>query len=178
MKSINQRILEGNQLLLRAFEYSDAKRVQELAGNQLIADTTEAIPHPYEDGMAESWISSHKDKLIALESISYAIILKKTNEFIGAVGLTLNMSNYLGEIGYWVGHPYWGNGFATEALIELLVFAKQDLNLNKVMGRHLTRNIASGKVMKKNNFLHKCRLEKHVLKHGVFEDVELWEKLL
>ncbi len=41
---------ETNRLLLRFFELSDAKMVQELAGNEEVARTTLVIPHPYPDG--------------------------------------------------------------------------------------------------------------------------------
>ena len=47
-------VLESERLLLRGFLPSDAAAVQQLAGAFEIADTTMNIPHPYEDGMAES----------------------------------------------------------------------------------------------------------------------------
>ena len=52
-------VLESERLLLRGFIPSDADAVQQLAGAFEIADTTMNIPHPYEDGMAESWIEHH-----------------------------------------------------------------------------------------------------------------------
>ena len=45
-----------DRLLLSALENSDAARIQRLAGDEAIADMTDNIPHPYEDGMAETWI--------------------------------------------------------------------------------------------------------------------------
>ena len=52
-------VLENERLLLRGFLPSDAAAMQQLAGAFEIADTTTNIPHPYEDGMAESWIKHH-----------------------------------------------------------------------------------------------------------------------
>ena len=52
-------VLENERLLLRGFLASDAAAVQQLAGAFEMADTTTNIPHPYEDGMAESWIKHH-----------------------------------------------------------------------------------------------------------------------
>jgi [ribosomal protein S5]-alanine N-acetyltransferase len=49
--------LETKRLTLRAFRLDDAAEVQRLAGDRSIADTTLNIPHPYQDGMAQAWIS-------------------------------------------------------------------------------------------------------------------------
>ena len=55
--------LTTDRLVLRAFTLDDAPRVQALAGRMEIARTTLTIPHPYEDGMAEEWISTHAQDL-------------------------------------------------------------------------------------------------------------------
>lgn len=58
MVSISQPVLTTARLLLRPFKLSDAGCFQRLAGDRAVADTTERIPHPYEDGMAEFWIAT------------------------------------------------------------------------------------------------------------------------
>jgi [ribosomal protein S5]-alanine N-acetyltransferase len=52
-----QPILTTERLILRPFELNDAPTVQQLAGERAVADTTERIPHPYEDGMAAHWMN-------------------------------------------------------------------------------------------------------------------------
>jgi RimJ/RimL family protein N-acetyltransferase len=49
--------LKTKRLILRPHTLDDAKELQRLIGDRAIADTTTNIPHPYEDGMAEEWIS-------------------------------------------------------------------------------------------------------------------------
>jgi RimJ/RimL family protein N-acetyltransferase len=71
-----QPTLETDRLVLRPFTASDAERVQVLAGEYAIADTTLNIPHPYEEGMAEAWISTHAAKYAAEELAAFAVTLK------------------------------------------------------------------------------------------------------
>lgn len=51
--------LKTDRLILHPFVLSDATVVQQLAGSRNVADTTLFVPHPYLDGMAESWIAAH-----------------------------------------------------------------------------------------------------------------------
>ncbi len=54
-----QPVLTSQRLTLRPFTLADAEKVAELAGDWRIADTTEAVPHPYGLELAEQWIVSH-----------------------------------------------------------------------------------------------------------------------
>jgi [ribosomal protein S5]-alanine N-acetyltransferase len=75
-------------------------------------------------------------------------------------------------MGYWIGVPYWGRGYCTEAAGALLAHAFGPLGLHRVHATHLTRNPASGRVMQKLGMRHEGRMREHFLKWGVFEDVE------
>jgi hypothetical protein len=55
-----QPVLQTNRLILRPFVLSDANDVQRLAGDFAVADTTLNIPHPYPEGAAEEFFSTHK----------------------------------------------------------------------------------------------------------------------
>lgn len=82
-----QPIIKTERLILRPFDVSDSKRVQELAGDVKVAKTTLNIPYPYEDGMAEVWINTHIDSFNKGSDITYAVVKKDTNELIGAISL-------------------------------------------------------------------------------------------
>lgn len=159
------------RLFLRPFELSDAPRVKELAGDRAIADTTLNIPHPYEDGMAEEWISTHQPKFEAGELVNHAIILKSTQELIGAIGLTINKRFSRAELGYWIGKEYWNKGYCTEAAKVMLEYGFNKLYLHKIVATHITRNSASGNVMKKLLMRREGFFKEHVIKWKKFEDV-------
>ena len=67
-----QPTLETERLILRPFRLDDAKRVQLLAGRREIASTTLNVPHPYEDGMAEQWISTHESVFQAGRGVPFS----------------------------------------------------------------------------------------------------------
>ena len=77
-----QPTLETARLLLRPFRTADADRVQRLAGDRAVADTTLNVPHPYEDGMAEKWISNHRDWFDRREQAIFAIVLRAEDTLI------------------------------------------------------------------------------------------------
>jgi [ribosomal protein S5]-alanine N-acetyltransferase len=169
-----QPTLLTNRLILRPFGLTDAKEVQRLAGDRSIADTTLEIPHPYEDGIAEKWISTHQAKFEAGEMAHFAIILRETNGLIGAIGLTIVSIFERAECGYWIGRPYWRNGYCTEAGLAVLEYGFAVLNLNRIHAHHFKRNPASGRVLQKLGMAHEGYARQHIKKWDKFEDIELY----
>lgn len=166
--------LKTRRLILRPFELSDARDVQRLAGARAIADTTLNIPHPYEDGMAEEWISTHQQRFEAGELVTLAVTMRDEGQLIGAIGLTVALQFDRAELGYWIGKPYWRQGYCTEAGVAILLYGFEELSLNRVHASHLTRNPASGRVMQKLGMIHEGTARQHTKKWDKFEDIELY----
>ncbi|MEQ9563233.1 MAG: GNAT family N-acetyltransferase [Woeseiaceae bacterium] len=165
-------VLQSDRLTLRPFTLDDATRVQHLAGSRAIADTTLNVPHPYEDGMAEDWISTHEAKSNDGD-LTFAITLKESGELVGAMGLRVDKPFARGELGYWIGEPYWRRGYCTEAATRLLRFAFTELHLNRVHAYYLARNPASGRVLQKIGMSREGIARKHTMKWDRFEDLVL-----
>lgn len=166
-----------NRLRLRPLELTDAPDIQRLAGDREVASSTENIPHPYEDGMAERWVESSKRKFRRGELVNFAITLKSSGDFIGAIGLRLDSENNEAEVGYWLGKPYWGQGYATEAAVPVIELAFWELDLDRVRAFHFTRNPASGRVLEKVGMSYKGRLNQAQEKWGEQVDLEEYEIL-
>ena len=132
--------IETERLLLRQFELSDANVVQRLAGERDIADTTLSIQHPYKDGMAEEWISTHRPKFERGELLNFAVVLLTSGELIGSIGLVIVPHFERAELGYWIGRPYWKNGYCTEASNAMLQYGFRALKLNRIHACHVSRN--------------------------------------
>lgn len=169
-----QPTLHTRRLLLRPFAPEDAPALARLAGDAEIAANTLTIPHPYALSEAETWIAGHPDRWARGVAATFAIVLREAGELAGAIGLMLDPPHAKAELGYWVGKPFWGAGYCTEAARAVVELGFRELGLNRVHAHHFARNPASGRVMQKIGMRHEGRLRQHVRKDGVFEDLEAY----
>jgi RimJ/RimL family protein N-acetyltransferase len=167
-------LIETERLILRGFRNEDAGDVKRLAGDKAIASTTLRIPHPYEDWVAEKWIGTHREEFEQGKAVNFAITERKADYLIGAIGLTINKEHKNAELGYWIGKPYWNNGYCTEAAKAVLRYGFEELGLNRIQAQHFKRNAASGRVMQAIGMLYEGRLRQHLKKWNKFEDVEIY----
>jgi ribosomal-protein-alanine N-acetyltransferase len=135
-------------VMMRHFNIADAPRVQELAGDRAVSDTTAVIPHPYPDGMAEEWIDKHPAQRALGTEYIYAITRAEDRVLVGAIALR-PVADQHENLGYWIGHEYWGNGYATTAAAALIALAFKCLDCQQITASHLVRNAASGRVLEK-----------------------------
>ncbi|MDL1897379.1 GNAT family N-acetyltransferase [Anaerolineae bacterium CFX7] len=163
--------LETARLILRPFTRADAPFVQLYAGAYEIAEMTANIPHPYPDGAAEEWIDTHAPTWQRGDGVTFAIVSRATNELLGAIGLTLYPKHRRAEMGYWLGVPFWNQGYMTEAARAVLQFAFETLQLNRVYASHLTRNPASGRVMQKSGMTYEGILRQHMMHKDRAQDL-------
>ena len=166
--------LETVRLVLRPFTVADAPDVQRLAGEREVASTTLNIPHPYEAGMAEQWINTHHEVYKRGEGVSFAIVRRVDHVLIGAIGLRLQQSHARTELGYWIGIPFWRQGYCTEAAQAVVRYGFEVLGLHRIYATHITRNPASGRVMQKLGMTYEGCARQHVQKWGVFEDLAMY----
>jgi len=175
MKQNSIPVLTSARIRLRPFVASDAIDVQKYAGDRDIAYNTTNIPHPYKKGMAISWIETHLQEYNEGRGIVFAIEHRDPVYFIGAIGLHAMLNeHHRAELGFWIGKPFWGNGFCTEAARTLIAFAFQTLKLNRIVAYHFSRNPASGRVLQKLNMRHEGTFRQHMKKWGIFVNVEAY----
>jgi [ribosomal protein S5]-alanine N-acetyltransferase len=161
------------RLVLRPFRLSDAARVTQLAGDREVADTTLVIPYPYPAGAAEAWIATHEGDWTRHEGASFAIT-EADEGVVGAISLRIELPHRRAELGYWIGRPYWGQGFATEAALAVICFGFETVAAQRIYAQHFTRNPASGRVLEKAGMQREGMLRRHVYRWGVPEDVAVW----
>jgi RimJ/RimL family protein N-acetyltransferase len=168
--------IRTERLLLRPFTAADAPKVQRLCSERDVAATTASIPHPYPPGAAAEWIATHRELHAKGEATVLAVTTAEEG-VVGAIGLRIELAHAHAELGYWIGKPYWSRGFATEAARAVVRHGFGELALQRVFARHLSRNVASGRVLTKIGMKHEGRVRSHVFRFGRFEDLDLYGML-
>ncbi len=156
------------KLKLQKLKLSDTNRFAELANNKrLWLNMRDTFPHPYTIGNAISFINfSKKDNDNHIFGIFY------NNELVGAVGLhgQEDINRHSVELGYWIGEPHWNKGIATKAVALIVDFGFKNLDINRIFASTIESNLASSRVLEKNNFIFEGVSRKSAFKNNVFLD--------
>lgn len=144
--------LETRRLWLRWPRMADAGAILRLAGEKAVAEMTASIPHPYPTQAVEPFIFATRKGNALGEHLVLAITPRsKPNELIGMIGAHKQASG-TPFIGYWLGTPHWGKGYATEAVQALIdtLFSLVDVPAIEADTRVI--NPASRRVLEKSGF--------------------------
>jgi [ribosomal protein S5]-alanine N-acetyltransferase len=169
--------LQTDRLTLRPFELSDIPALLPLIGDRRVAATTLRIPHPYAESDARAFIAAAHDDLASGRELHVCLELREGHAVCGGAGLRFEPDHRRAELGYWIGVPYWGNGYATEAASALVSYGFETLRLHRIHAGHVAENIASARVLQKIGMRHEGSLPDHILKWGSFLDLEAYGML-
>jgi RimJ/RimL family protein N-acetyltransferase len=166
--------IETLRLLLRPYQEEDIPALVELAGAREVAATTLRISHPYTEQNAREYLAMCKEEAATATVTRFAITLRDRGEFCGGIGFRLEPAHQHAELGYWIGVPYWGNGYATEAAQAMLDYGFATLGLHRVYASHVGGNTASGRVLRKIGMKYEGCMRGHICKWGKFHDSEVY----
>lgn len=163
-------ILETPRLQLRTLGESDIPELVPLIGAKEVAATTLGIPHPYEEKHAREFLASVGRE----NNLALGIRLRSDGRLCGGIGLDPDARHKHAELGYWIGVPFWGNGYATEAAQAVVRYGFEQIKLNRIFAHHFKNNFASGRVLRRIGMRYEGCMRQHVLKWGEFVDLELY----
>ena len=156
--------IEFAEWAIRSFRPDDAPALAKYANNRNVwRNLREGFPHPYTRQHAEEWIRHAK-----AQSPETSFAIASSEELIGAIGLDMHEESgrWIGEVGYWLGEPFWGRGIATLALRALTEYAFVELDLARIQACVYEWNPASGRVLEKAGYEFQVRLCQNVTKDG------------
>ena len=147
-------ILETERLILRPWRADDADALFEYAKDPAV-------------GYPAGWpahTSIEESRRIITFTLSrpetYAITLKPSDKAIGCISIKRGQDTDMtdeedeGEIGYWLGVPFWGKGIMPEAVREIQRRCFEDLGVNTIWCGYYEGNEKSRKVQEKCGFVH------------------------
>lgn len=142
--------IQTERLKLRALCMKDAPSIARYAGDEGVARMISHAPTPYLTCAAEGWIMTLRARAPLAEDFVFALDLEGEG-LIGVIGAHKRRAGDGFEIGYWIGRPFWGRGYATEGLRGLLAEAR---SLGPLHAGHFADNPASGRVLQKGGFAY------------------------
>jgi RimJ/RimL family protein N-acetyltransferase len=143
-RTVLAKPIKTRRLVLRELTDSDTPEFAHLAGDWDVARQTARIPYPYSEELAREWMDT-----LGPEEFVRAVVHHGT--LIGAVGYVAN-EDRSAEIGYWIGKPWWGLGFATEAASALVRHCFTTAGFKRLTCCHFVDNAASRRVIQKLGF--------------------------
>jgi len=142
-----KQILETDRLLLRELNVQDSGNFYELNLNPKVVKYTGDTA--FENlKAAEIFLDQYNDYQINGFG-RWAVIDKGNGEFLGWCGLKYAEKSNETDIGFRLFEKHWNKGFATESASACLKYGFEKLNLKTVIGRVMSENIASIKVLEK-----------------------------
>jgi RimJ/RimL family protein N-acetyltransferase len=139
-------VLVTERLVLRPPHEDDVPDLAKLANSRRIAEMLARMPHPYGVREARAFIEMAGKRRGA--GCVYAVTIAESGAFVGCAGL--NGTGRGLELGYWIGEPFWGLGYATEAAHALVDLA---FRATEIQVLHVACRVINGA---SRRVIHKC----------------------
>lgn len=137
---------------------------------------TDAFPHPYTEGDAEAWIA----RMEKAEELPTSFAVRVEGEPVGGIGFSRREkaeSRLTASVGCWIGEAYWGRGLATDALRQVVRYAFNRFDFERLEAMVIEGNRASCRVLEKNGFALEGRLRRSIVKAGEVRDSWIYSRL-
>jgi len=147
-------IAETERLRIRYAEEKDCEGITTFLTEAEVNIPLVSPPYPFKEEDARAFYAKMKKSYDLGKPEFFALAERETDAIIGGIGVhpehTLDKRPHVFEIGYWLGRPYWGRGFMTEALPVVMAYAFNKLgvgllvattNTNNEMSQHLLQSL-------------------------------------
>ena len=164
------------QITLKDIQLASPKDIAALANDREVSrNLRDTFPYPYTEQDAVTFLNLCKAGKCGY---NYGIF-NQDDIFVGTCGIIPKKDIYrlTAEIGYWIGRPYWGFGYATQAVEQLLPIAFNDLKLVRVYAEVFEYNKSSARVLEKAGFKLEAVLKNNMIKEGKIMDSYIYSHL-
>lgn len=163
-------VIETARLTLRPGQVEDAERVAELLQAPEIEANLANLPWPYTRDDAQAYLRAS----VTNDDACDWLMATPADGVIGSIHLSITPRHRRGYLGFWVGRPYWGNGYAPEAIRAVIEFGLNRLGLERIEAEHFDYNLASGRAMLKGGMVRESVRRAAYRKHDRQVDVVVY----
>lgn len=160
--------------IIREWKIEDKHKLSELLNNKKIQNNLrDGLPYPYTADDAEEYIVS---MLSADKTKTFAFAITVNDIAIGSIGVFRcgNIHSRTAEMGYYVGEPYWGKGFATSAVKQTCKYIFDNTDIIRIFAEPFAYNTASCHVLEKAGFQFEGTLHSNAVKNGKIIDMKMY----
>ena len=143
--------LTTSRLTLRPLEVADAEAYAALADDDGVARFTGSLVTPFLPHSAA--LFAMRQPSLERRGLGQHWVIEVDGEFAGCLGLTRADPADDYEIGYFLGRPYWGRGYASEAVAAVVSEHTRVRPAQAVTARVFADNPASLRVLEKSAFV-------------------------
>jgi len=164
----------GVDCIIRKWNISDKERLAAMLNNQKVQDNLrDGLPYPYTPADAEEYIAF---MLAADETQTFAFAITAEVAVIGSIGVfrRSNIHFRTAELGYYIGEPYWGKGYATSAVKQVYRYVFAHSDIIRIFAEPFAYNKASCRVLEKAGFQLEGILRSNAVKNGKVLDMKLY----
>lgn len=144
----DQPRIETERLVLRRPRLRDAPRIATLLNNFEVTRNLARVPYPYTINMAVDWLIRQKKEWTP-DSITFAVCDSR-HGLMGFCGM--HREGDFAEIGYWLGQPFWGKGYMTEATAAVIDWYFSTSGADRLVSGVFYFNAASLAIQEKLGF--------------------------
>ena len=163
--------LETDRLILREFDAGDWQDVLVYTSDPLVVQYMSF--GPYTPAQAREWVNGcvSRAQEQPRRCFELALVPHGEDRVIGDITLELDQDQpRMGSFAYVLHRPYWGRGYATEAMRALFNFGFDQLDLHRVYDACDVRNLASARVMEKLGLRREGHVRDRLWKDGTIHD--------
>ena len=162
---------------LAAWKLNYAPALARICNNKNVQDNLrDGLPYPYTEKDAEEYISL---MMASDPDTAFAFAIMADEELVGSIGAFRcgNIHSRTAELGYYIGEPYWGNGYASSAVRELCNYIFRETDIIRIFAEPFAYNQASCRVLEKSGFQYEGTLRQNAVKNGRVIDMKMYSRL-
>ena len=140
---------------------------------KILNNLRDGLPYPYTEQDAEDFI---RTMLSANRNSTFAFGITLADKVIGSIGVFRqeNIHFQTAQLGYYIGEPYWGNGYMTSAIKQICKYVFEHTDIIRIYAEPFAHNIASCRALEKAGFQYEGTLKSNAVKCDSVVDMKMY----